>query len=187
MAGRDTLAKAIVRPVDSAALNAYLIGLLGDRPRHSVTTPEARLEQARQALALLGQLSQKRTPVYDLKLIEHQLVQALFVPELAPAAAEVLGNLGTPGAQSALLDLANMGPARVESRQAAAAAFNSSIKRFGTLLTTGQVVHQYDRYNASEGESPEAQQLLASILDAIEERARSKGPDDPLGPDGEVN
>ena len=53
-------------------------------------------------------------------------------------------------------------------RQTAAAAFSRSVRKHGVQLTRIEMQEQYDRYNASEGEDADSQQLLALILDAIE-------------------
>ena len=48
------------------------------------------------------------------------------------------------------------------------AAFGRSVKAFGVLLTSQQVLNQYERYNRSRDLDRETQALLGSILDSIE-------------------
>jgi hypothetical protein len=62
----------------------------------------------------------------------------------------------------------------MEQRLEASQAFEKAIARTGTLLTTTEIQQQYDRYNASESQSAEAQKILGQILDAIENRHRDK-------------
>ena len=54
--------------------------------------------------------------------------------------------------------------------EAAAAAFRRGVDRFGILLTTDQILKQYDRYNQSESQAKETQAVQAAILDALESR-----------------
>ncbi|HEY1068170.1 MAG TPA: hypothetical protein VGE52_18750, partial [Pirellulales bacterium] len=61
-----------------------------------------------------------------------------------------------------------------EVRKTAAAAFAHSVERFGTLLTPTEVYRQYSRYNQSEESDAATQQILAGILDAIEQKAKKQ-------------
>ena len=85
----------------------------------------------------------------------------------------MLGNLGTPQGQLALVDLASEHNRPLAQRQAAAAAFLVAVKRRGVLLTTRNVDRQYDRYNQSARLDKATQQLLGSILDAMEQSSRT--------------
>ena len=58
-------------------------------------------------------------------------------------------------------------------RKAAAEGFAESVNRFGTLLTTTEILAQYNRYNESEGEGAESQEVLSMVLDAIEAKAKA--------------
>ena len=82
--------------------------------------------------------------------------------------------MGTPAAQRALVNLASEGALSVEQRKEASKAFEEAIARSGTLLTTAEIQQQYDRYNASENQPVESQQILGQILDAIEDRYRDQ-------------
>ena len=53
-------------------------------------------------------------------------------------------------------------------RQAAAAGFAQAVERRGIMLTSDEILIQYDKYNRSRIQDAETQQVLASILDAIE-------------------
>ncbi|MEN6493458.1 MAG: hypothetical protein ABFD16_04125, partial [Thermoguttaceae bacterium] len=59
------------------------------------------------------------------------------------------------------------------ARKAALAAFQQSVTKHGVLLTSQEILMQYDRYNQSEKLDRDTQQVLGSILDSIE--TRSKG------------
>jgi hypothetical protein len=64
--------------------------------------------------------------------------------------------------------MANRTANPMELREAAAAAFSSSVRKNGIQLTSAEIRHQYDRYNESAQEDVATQQLLGLILDAIE-------------------
>ena len=52
----------------------------------------------------------------------------------------------------------------------AAEAFRASVAAHGVLLTTDQILAQYDRYNASETADAATQKVLARVLDVIEKK-----------------
>ncbi len=101
-------------------------------------------------------------------------MQVLFVPELNTRAATVLGDLGTAKAQQSLLDLAGLAAQPIDTRNAAAAAFAHSVKRHGILLTSDEILRQYDLYNTNAGSDPETHAVLGAILDAIESKNHPK-------------
>ena len=135
----------------------------------------SRLRYSAQALAWLEKLSADRTAYgfYDLARTEAAVTRALNTPSLSQSSARVLGNLGTPQGQLALVDLASEHNRPLAQRQAAAAAFSVAVKRRGVLLTTRNVDRQYDRYNQSARLDKATQQLLGSILDAMEQSSRT--------------
>jgi hypothetical protein len=96
-------------------------------------------------------------------------------PALTVDAANVLAAFGTPTSQTALVDFASQQTRGLAERQAAAAAFAAAIKKRGLLLTQAQIAEQYSRYNASERLDRPTQELLSSILDAIEAPAVARG------------
>ena len=59
-------------------------------------------------------------------------------------------------------------------RELAGAAFEESIERFGVLLRGPQIQRMYDRYNASEFEPTESQELLGRLIDAVVEAVRDR-------------
>ena len=168
---RDTgLAAVIYRPVDTASLDRQLkplLALAGQR----LVPPEERQEQARQAVTWLADLAASDQEIYNLRRVERSVTAAVRVPASGPMAARVLGSLGTATSQKTLVDVASEQVQPVETRQAADRAFANSVARFGTLLTTGEINLQYDRYNESADQDPDTQKVLNSILDTIEARA----------------
>ena len=102
---------------------------------------------------------------------------ALFSPDLGTDAIAVLGNLGTPDAQTSLVDLASRGAHPLEVRKAATEAFWKNVSEHGILLTTKQILAQYDRYNQSRTLDGPTQQILASILNCIEAPLKARQQD----------
>jgi CheY-like chemotaxis protein len=108
---------------------------------------------------------------YDLGSCHNQLAKIVYRPGLAKSGSFILKSLGTPMAQRELLNFVGQSSFSIEDRQAAAAAFAETVRSRGALLTRQEILRQYDRYNASEGESVETQRLLGSILDALEKKS----------------
>jgi hypothetical protein len=148
-----------------------LIALAG---RSHVSLDE-RIEHASFALESLSELasSPEKYDFYDLLPLEKRIEGALRTPALAVQAAKVLGLLGTPHVQQLLVDLATSPNRPLAEREAAAAAFHTAVSRRGLLLSRDQIQRQYDAYNASESLGRDTQEVLASILDTIEEPSQA--------------
>ncbi len=108
---------------------------------------------------------------YDLGSRHTELARILYVPGHTESGGRILKQLGTPSAQRELLNFIGQSNFPLEARQAAAQAFVEAIKAGGALLTREEILRQYDRYNASAHEPVEIQQLLGSVLDALEAQA----------------
>ncbi|MGM0490367.1 MAG: HEAT repeat domain-containing protein [Planctomycetota bacterium] len=140
---------------------------------------EQRIEQATFALDALARLAEhpEQYPFYDLIHLDEPMEQALSTRGLATKAAAVLGFLGTPLAQRALLDAAGTQLRPLVERQAAAEAFDVAVSRRGLLLNRKQILRQYEKYNASESLDRDTQEVLSSILDTIEAPSRTSDSD----------
>ncbi|MEM7311614.1 MAG: hypothetical protein AAF497_00545 [Planctomycetota bacterium] len=138
------------------------------------TNKEDRLAMANQALKLLEPIASNRTRYSFYELLDHQkqLIEASSVPELAANSARVLGGLGTPAAQSALLDMAGQSYRNVDLRKIAASEFDRSIRQSGVMLRHGQLLAQYDHYNEVIDTDEVSAEVLSDILDSIERLAR---------------
>lgn len=110
----------------------------------------------------------------DLASHEQQIGKLIFNNGLEQMAAEIMSALGTADSQRTLANYASELGLPIENRQAAAAAFIKSVEQNGVLLTSSEVLQQYDRYNASELDTPESQKVFGSILDAIESKKKSR-------------
>jgi hypothetical protein len=131
---------------------------------------DERIRQGFAALAALADLAKDPRLFwqYDLLAQEAAVIGALYSPALTAEATKVLALYGTPKAQTALVDFASQTGRPLADRQAAAAAFAEAVKSRGLLLTQQQIAAQYERYNASETLDKETQEVLWTILDAIE-------------------
>jgi hypothetical protein len=131
----------------------------------------ARQEQAAKALDWLAQLAELPSPLFQIERTTPAVERALYVPALTSVAARVLADLPAASAQQALVQLASEGVLPPEIRRIGAVAFGRNARRYGVHLTSGEIKRQYDRYNASRLADRDSQEILASILDAIEARA----------------
>ena len=166
LAEADPLLLAVPRPHRREALEAIVQRLseLGA----TMCSPDERMQQATAALQWIAQLQAAGHP-YDEFLRESDVAsRTLYVPELLEPSLKVLAVLGTAGSQRTLIEWASNASVPLESRQQAVGAFTKSVQRFGKLLTPTEISLQFDRYNASETESRDTQQVLGQLLDILE-------------------
>ena len=142
-----------------------------------VETPAAvRLNQAVLALNWLTALDVRTRELYGWRHFEPEMIRALDHPALNPFAIRLLGEMNSAAAQTALVEYASNEGQLMAQREAAASAFRASVSRHGILLTSRQMLAQYDRYNASELQAKAVQDVLASILDTLEGAGRIESP-----------
>ncbi len=167
-----TLALAPAQTLEDVTLDTRRLLAVAGR---KLVSPDERIQQALFALDALAKLATEpeKYRFYNLLPLDGRMEQTLGTPELAIKAAGVLGLLGTPKAQRALVGLAGNQIRPLAVRQAAAAAFRTATARHGVLLRRGQLAHQYEIYNNSEFLDHDTQKVLASILDAIEAPSRA--------------
>ncbi|MCL4204276.1 MAG: hypothetical protein KJ000_17475 [Pirellulaceae bacterium] len=165
----DALVLAFPHPIDPEGMSFQAGRLLRLAGRDLVGYDE-RLDQAERAMNHLLRMTEQPQlyDFYDLHRQTPSLAAALGTPQLASHAATLLGRLGSPEAQRALVTLASQPGRPLEDRQAAAEAFADAVQRRGLLLTRSEILLQYDRYNRSESLDAGTQQVLGQILDAIE-------------------
>ncbi len=172
LAQGDPRTVAVMRPHTPEALERQVATLLN----RDTASREERLRQASAALDWLTKLSAAQRQDYDLAPLAPVVERALHVPVLAEKAAAVLANLPAASSQQSLVALASQAAAPLERRQAAAAAFGQNVRRWGILLSTTDILSQYDHYNRSEPDGKEVQRILASILDDLEAAGRARPP-----------
>ncbi len=165
----DPLATAVPTPNDVATLSLAARRLLASGARYQIPY-EVRIHQAAEAMDEFRRIASesRRYEFYDLMRFQDVMVTALEHPGLATAAAEVLGQFGSPAAQRALVAVASQYASDLPLRQAAAAAFSTAVQQRGILLTKGEILRQYDLYNQSASLDRGTRQVLGAVLDAIE-------------------
>ncbi len=166
LAREDPLLLAVARPHSQEAMETVVQRLseLGA----TMCSLEERTRQATDALQWIAQLQETGHP-YDEFLRDSDVAsRSLYVPELLEPSLRVLAVLGTAESQRTLVNLASTASVPLESRQQAVGAFAKSVQRFGKLLTPTEISLQFDRYNASETESRDTQQVLGQLLDILE-------------------
>ena len=105
---------------------------------------------------------------YHLSCYRDQLARLLGTADNWELKSNLVGNLGTPQSQRELINIAGQEGLPIEERKIVVNAFERSVGRNGLLLTTDEILEQYARYNASQRQSVESQNILSSILDVIE-------------------
>jgi len=181
MAELDPLLVAFPRPHDVQGLSFQLAGI-GDLAGSARVGYDARLDQASQAMQHLVRLAetQDEHPFYDLFRLQQAAQSALGTPALCTAAARILGLLGSPESQHCLVTLASQNARPLADRQAAAKAFVLAVQRRGVLLTRAEILQQYDLYNGSAALDPGTQQVLGTIVEAIEMPSRLRSENETL-------
>jgi len=175
MAELDPLLVAFPRPHDEKSMSFQMRRVL-ESAGNTLVGYDERLDQAGRALEHLARLgeSQDAYAFYDLFRVQEAVRAALSVPALSLQAARVLGSLGTPEIQRALVSQASQHARPLGERQAAAQAFAQAVQRRGLLLTRDEILLQYDRYNRSAALDAGTQQVLAAVLSAIEMPSRQR-------------
>ncbi len=132
--------------------------------------PARRLLQASDAMGWLAHLAKysKTYHWYDFMRARDAAIQGVGHPKLRDAAIDLLGYLGDEKSQKTLVQIAGRKGNSAELRQRAANSFAEAILRRGLMLRKSEVYAQYDRYNASENEDQQTQEILGQILDVIE-------------------
>lgn len=138
-------------------------------------TLDDRQVHSRFALEWLAKVTKGGDTYSFLNLASHesQLSKLIFSRGLEETATQVISALGTPNSQRVLVNYASELALPIENRRYAATAFKTSVQQNGILLTSSEILKQYDRYNASETDTVESQKVLGSILDSIEAPTRS--------------
>jgi HEAT repeat protein len=160
--------EAFLQPQNAAQMQLFTARVLARAGQDRISAEE-RKRQAIAALDWLAALGE--TPsVFDLKRQEPSVVQVLYVPELSARAATVLGQLASVNGQRSLLELADLETQSLVARQAAAAAFARSVRKYGIMLTRAEILEQYGLYNGNAGRNADTSAVLGAILDAIEQK-----------------
>lgn len=168
-ARRAGRAEAFLQPQNEAEMKLLAGEMLAHAGRWYLTNAERKV-QALRALEALAALTQSPQQVFDVGGIEAAILPLLYVPEVAPRAAELLGEIGTGESQRAFLELAGSAVQPLAMRKAAVAVFARSVRKHGILLLTDEIRRQYDLYNSNAGRDAETHEVLGAVLDVIEHK-----------------
>jgi CheY-like chemotaxis protein len=180
LASEHQLTLATPRPHTPEVL-ARVVGQLNNLAGRSAVSANERVAQAAEAMNWLSQLLSSNRAFYDLVRTAPAIELALYRPATATTAIRALAKLGTPQSQRTLVNLASQSILAGSLRRDAAQAFHTSVQGRGVLLTTDEILALYDRYNASATADTETQEILGSVLDAIESRRSARSPAPPPG------
>jgi hypothetical protein len=139
--------------------------------------PAVRLEQARKALGWIKTVienAQEGRKIYHFEELEDAVYRALRSEVRVVQGLELAAVIRSAAVQAALYEVAANSVYPPELREKAATFFGKSLDSFGVLLRGQQIQRLYDRYNASEFEPKETQELLGKLIDLVEERVREK-------------
>jgi hypothetical protein len=158
---------AVSRPHTPKAVAQIVDRLQALAGRNAVTADE-RAAIAVEATAWIARLLADDRSFYVLHRAEPVIEAAAYQPNSNQSAIASLVAFGTPASQRALVNFASQTTLPVASRAAAVAGVRQSVDAHGVLLTTDEIVAQYDRYNASASADADTQEVFGGILDAIE-------------------
>jgi hypothetical protein len=159
--------EAFLQPQNDAEMKIFVGDVLARAGQSHVPVEQRRL-QALAAIGWLVKLAQQHTGVFDVAQLEAQIIPLLYVPEMAGRAIELLADIGNQQSQQALVQLANASAQPLATRQAAVTALAQNIRKYGTLLTSGEIYAQYDLYNLNAGRNRDTHVVLSALLDVLE-------------------
>ncbi|MDR1053764.1 MAG: hypothetical protein LBL39_06275, partial [Planctomycetaceae bacterium] len=171
-----SLSQTYPRPVNDEATQFIEADLL--QKTGAVRVPaEIRLEQAEKSINWIKQTitaAQTGQKIYKYENLDDIVLRAIGSCKHIIAGLEIATEIKSANMQSAIYNTAADATLPLTTRQHAAKLFEESIKKHGILLHGKQVQHLYDRYNASESETKESQELLSRIIDVVEEKAKKR-------------
>jgi CheY-like chemotaxis protein len=156
----------------SAESAQWVIDDLLDKTGANPTSPAIRLEQAKQALRWLKEIKEAElksgVKIYHFDDFDSVVLSAMRSEGRYKEGLDLAAVVKSPAVQLALYDWAANGLYPIELRELAGQAFEQSVETFGVLLRGQQVQRMYDRYNQSEFEEKESQELLSRLIDVVE-------------------
>jgi hypothetical protein len=168
-----SLSQTYPRPTNDAATQFIEADLLR-KTSTIIVPPEIRLEQAKKALKWIKQtiiIAQSRRKIYHYENPDELVLRAIHSSKHVIEGLEIATEIKSATMQLAIFDTAADPTLPISIRQQAAQFFETNIKKFGILLRGKQIHKLYDKYNATEFDSKESQELLNRIIDLIEEKA----------------
>lgn len=161
---------AFAEPQDAAGLK-YQVERLLSLPGCLPIPPEVRKQQAARAVEALANYAEHPVPWLDARAISTSVERSLYNPAMTASVASLLASAGTATGQSKLVQLATRESLPLAKREAAALAFARSVAKHSILLTSDQILDQYNRYNDNAGRNKDTHKVMQIILDAIESKS----------------
>lgn len=174
LAGRHPLVRAFSRPHSLESVR-WQLEELNRLNQGGLLTRQERNFVAHTLLQVLAADVKRTGQIVSLRRLELVLSWQPNFPDRAPAALTLLGSLGTASSQATLIEFATRQDPPAELRRKAVAALADSIAQHGILLTTRQILRQYDLYNQLGPISPLEREILGAILDILEEAPSHDG------------
>ncbi|MCS7238643.1 MAG: response regulator [Thermoguttaceae bacterium] len=169
VAARNPMGKAFSRPHSLESIK-WQVDELRRLDHGALLARNERSWVAQAILQVLARDIDRTAQILSLSRMEPVLAVQLNFPDRAPAAMKLLGAIGSPTAQTSLVQFASRQSVPEALRREAVQVFGETVSRFGILLTTKQIERQYDLYNQIGPTSPIEREILGAILDAIEGR-----------------
>jgi CheY-like chemotaxis protein len=164
--------------VASAESAQWVVEDLLDKTEANPVSPSVRLEQAKQALVWLRETKeaelQSGVKIYHFDDFDSVVLSAMRSEGRYKEGLELAAVVKSPVVQLALYDWAANGLYPIKLRELAGQAFEQSVESFGVLLRGQQVQAMYDRYNRSEFEEKESQELLSRLIDVVKAKVERK-------------
>jgi CheY-like chemotaxis protein len=135
--------------------------------------PNVRVQQAHKALGWIKTIletSQNGRKIYHFEELEDTVRQALRSDVNIGQGLELAAAVKSPAMQAAICETAANALLALELRRKAAEMFGKSVETFGVLLRGQQLQQLYDKYNLTESEPKETQELLGSLIDLVEQK-----------------
>ncbi len=167
LAGREKNVMILPTPRELDAAT-WAIQKLNDATNVSPVPADNRLAQGRAAARALLRLLKTRPAIYELDDVNDLIRKLLASPALFDEGLEFAATIKTPYAQRTLVELAGDTRFGVDVRNRAVDAFERQLSDNGSLLRGPEIKAMYDRYNASETEDVQTQNVLSRLLDVYE-------------------
>ncbi|MDR1485112.1 MAG: hypothetical protein LBT09_09855 [Planctomycetaceae bacterium] len=168
-----SLSLSYPRSADDAAARFVEADLL-QKTSTIIVPAEIRLEQAKKSLNWIKQtIANTKTgqKVYHYENADELILRAIQNSKHVIEGLAIATEIKSATMQLAIFNTAADATLPITIRQQAAQFFETSIKTHGVMPRGKQIQSLYDRYNASEFEPKESQDLLNRMIDIIEEKA----------------
>jgi hypothetical protein len=173
-----SLSQTYTRPDNDAATQLIEADLM--RKTSTIIVPtEIRIDQAKKSLKWIKQTiidAQIKQKIYHYENINELVLRAIHSTTHITEGLEIATEIKSATMQLAIFNTAADATLPITIRQQAANFFETSIKKHGILIRGKQILTLYDRYNSSEFETKDSQDLLSKIIDIIEEKAIKQNP-----------